>query len=96
MTRNEHIVIRSARSSDETDLAALAVLDGGHRIPKGDIVVAEASGRLRAAVGSNGAAISDPFYPSAELISMLRVRAEADTTRRFIAPRFSLRGPVAA
>jgi hypothetical protein len=41
-------------------------------------MVAEVGGRLRAAVGSNGAAISDPFWPSAELVSMLRVHTESE------------------
>ena len=54
----------------------LGVLDGGSRRPKGRIMVAEVDGRMRAAVGSNGAAISDPFWPSAELVSMLRVHTE--------------------
>ena len=76
MTRNEHIVIRSAGPADEQNLAVLSVIDGGSRQPKGRIMVAEVDGRLRAAVGSNGAAISDPFWPSAELVQMLRVRAE--------------------
>ena len=75
MTRNEHIVIRSARSADEYELAALSVLDGGRHTPEGRIMVAEVDGRLRAAVGSNGIAISDPFWPSAELVGMLRVRS---------------------
>jgi hypothetical protein len=87
MTRNEHIVIRSASSEDEQDLAVLGVLDGGTRQPQGHILVAEVGGRLRAAVGSNGAAISDPFWPSAELVSMLRMRSEGvvstDRQRRF-------------
>jgi hypothetical protein len=75
MTRNEHIVIRSALAADEQELAVLSILDGGHDIPVGQIMVAEVDGRLRAAVGSNGVAISDPFWPSAELVSMLRVRS---------------------
>lgn len=74
MTRNEHIVIRSAGPADEQELAVLGVLDGGRQRPEGRIMVAEVDGRLRAAVGSNGFAISDPFWPSAELVSMLRVR----------------------
>ena len=78
MTRNEHIVIRSASPADEQDIAVLGVLDGGRRRPKGRVMVAEVDGRMRAAVGSNGAAISDPFWPSAELVSMLRVRNEAN------------------
>jgi hypothetical protein len=76
MTHNEHIVIRSASPADEQELAVLGVLDGSRRQPNGRIMVAEVDGRLRAAVGSNGAAISDPFWPSADLVSMLRVPSE--------------------
>src|SRR4051794_15579524 len=88
MTRNEQIVIRSARNSDEQAIAVLGVLDGGSHMPKGDVMVAEVGGRLRAAVGSNGAAISDPFWPSSELVSMLRVHTEPvrRPVRRFARP----------
>jgi hypothetical protein len=88
MTRNEHIVIRSARTADEQAIAVLGVLDGGRRMPDGRVMVAEVNGRVRAAVGSNGAAISDPFWPSAELVSMLRVYTEPEPVshpvRRFV------------
>ena len=77
MTRNEHIVIRSARPADEQAIAVLGVLDGGRHLPDGHVMVAEVGGRIRAAVGSDGVAISDPFWPSADLVSMLRVQAQA-------------------
>jgi hypothetical protein len=82
MTRNEHIVIRSAQPADEQELAVLGVLDGGRQMPAGRVLVAEVGGRLRAAVGSNGAAISDPFWPSAELVDMLRVQTESKPVDR--------------
>jgi hypothetical protein len=91
MTRNEHIVIRSASRTDEKELAVLGVLDGGRRQPKGRIMVAEVNGRLRAAVGSNGAAISDPFWPSAELVGMLRVRSTEPVARTIGLSRFARR-----
>ena len=94
MTRNEHIVIRSARAADEQDIAVLGVIDGGRRMPNGHVMVAEVDGRIRAAVGSNGAAISDPFWPSAQLVSMLRVQTEqerAEHPARFFARRATLR-----
>ena len=94
MTRNEHIVIRSARADDEQAIAVLGVLDGGLHMPKGNVTVAEVDGRLRAAVGSNGAAISDPFWPSADLVSMLRVHANPEPVEhpaRFFARRATLR-----
>src|SRR3954453_1317552 len=82
MARNEHIVIRSARTADEQAIAVLGVLDGGRQMPKGDVTVAEVDGRIRAAVGSNGAAISDPFWPSADLVSMLRVHTYSEPATR--------------
>jgi hypothetical protein len=94
MTRNEHIVIRSARSADDQDLAVLGVIDGGRRMPKGHVMVAEVDGRIRAAVGSNGASISDPFWPSADLVSMLRVhtdREQAEHPARYFARRAVVR-----
>jgi hypothetical protein len=94
MARNEHIVIRSARTADEQAIAVLGVLDGGRRMPKGRVLVAEVDGHIRAAVGSNGAAISDPFWPSAELVGMLRVHATPESVTRpagFFARRPALR-----
>jgi hypothetical protein len=93
MARNEHIVIRSARSADEQDIAVLGVLDGGRFTPEGRVMVAEVDGRIRAAVGSNGVAISDPFWPSAELVGMLRVRTSESVEHpaRFFARRATLR-----
>ena len=91
MTRNEHIVIRSASASDDRDLAVLAVLDGGRQRPEGRVLLAEVDGRVRAAVGSDGGAISDPFWPSADLVSMLRVHADALDTLPARTPRFALR-----
>jgi hypothetical protein len=82
MTRNEHIVVRSARDADEQAIAVLGVLDGGRRMPAGRVMVAEVDGRIRAAVGSNGAAISDPFWPSAELVDMLRVYMPSEPVER--------------
>jgi hypothetical protein len=91
MTRNEHIVIRSARNADEQAIAVLGVLDGGRHMPTGRVMVAEVDGRIRAAVGSNGSAISDPFWPSADLVSMLRVHTESDPVSR--PARFFTRRP---
>ena len=91
MARNEHIVIRSARNADEQAIAVLGVLDGGRHMPEGRVMVAEVDGRLRAAAGSNGAAISDPFWPSADLVSMLRVHTESESVDR--PARFFARWP---
>ena len=96
MTRNEHIVIRSASAADDNSLAVLSVLDGGHTNLKGQILIAEAGGRIRAAVDASGAAVSDPFWPSADLVSMLRVHAGALDTRSIRLPRFPVRRPALA
>src|SRR3954453_21226360 len=82
MTHTEHIVIRSANPADEQAIAVLGVLDGGHSMPSGHVLVAEVAGRIRAAVGSNGVSISDPFWPSADLVSMLRVHTYSEPATR--------------
>src|SRR6476620_6743879 len=90
MTRNEHIVIRSARTADEQAIAVLGVLDGGRHMPAGQVMVAEVGGRIRAAVGSNGAAISDPVLPSADFLCNVPVPTETEPVsrpvRRFARP----------
>jgi hypothetical protein len=96
MTHNEHIVIRSATAADERALNVLAVLDGGTKRPAGQILLAEVEGRVRAAIGSNGHSVSDPFWPSADLVSMLRVHADAVGTVKPRASRFALRRPALA
>jgi hypothetical protein len=82
MTHTERIVIRSASPADEQDIAVLGVIDGGYGMPEGHVVLAEVDGRIRAAVGSNGVSISDPFFPSAGLVSMLRVQTESESAPR--------------
>src|SRR3954454_619849 len=82
MTHTEHIVIRSANPADEQAIAVLGVLDGGHSVPSGRVLVAEVAGRIRAAVGSDGVSISDPFWPSAHLVNMLRVQTEDERSAR--------------
>ena len=39
-------------------------------------------GGIRAAVGSNGAAISEPFWPSADLVGMLRLHTKTGLVTR--------------
>jgi hypothetical protein len=96
MTRNEHIVIRKASAADDNSLDVLSVIDGGAQRLRGQILVAEAGGRIRAAVDASGAAISDPFWPSAGLVSLLRVQAGAVDRRPIRFPRFPVRRPALA
>jgi hypothetical protein len=69
------ITIRTAVAEDDQALKRLAQLDGA-RLPHGQILLAEVDGELRAAMRiSDRAYISDPFYPSRDLVALLDVRA---------------------
>lgn len=68
------VVIRSAREADAAALQRLAELDSA-TTPAAPVLVAESRGELRAAVSlRDGAAIADPFVPSAEMVALLRLR----------------------
>ncbi len=70
------ITIRPGRAEDAPAIRRLAALDSAE-VPPGALLVAEVSGELWAAVtASGGPAIADPFRPSAELVRLLRLRAE--------------------
>ncbi len=66
------IVIRPAAPVDAPELARLAVMDDA-RVPAAPILVAEASNVIVAAVGSDNAAIADPFVPTEAIVQALRV-----------------------
>lgn len=68
------VEIRVARSSDAQALEELATLDG-RPAPQAPVLVASVRGSVRAAIGSDGRAVSDPFVRSADLLDLLRVRA---------------------
>lgn len=74
MLGTTEIVIRDARPSDADAVARLASLDG-RPTPVGRVIVASVCGYLRAAVGANGHAVSDPFVHTEELVALLRMRA---------------------
>src|SRR5436309_2751265 len=60
------ITIRRATEDDKPALAQLASLDCARR-PAGAVLLAETRGELRAALSlADGAAIADPFRPSAD------------------------------
>ena len=76
------LVLRHATSVDAGALRRLAALDSADPL-KGDVLVAYAAGDLRAAVAvDSGRAVADPFYPSAELVRLLRTAATGDDRRR--------------
>lgn len=69
------ITIRPARAQDAAALRQLAQRDSA-TLPDGDLLVGIAGEELRAAVSiQNGAAISDPFQRSGELVKLLSARA---------------------
>ena len=69
------IVIRRADASDARALSRLAALDSAAAPLAGpDVLIAEASGRIVAAV-HDGQAVADPFQPTAGLVELLHVRA---------------------
>jgi hypothetical protein len=74
---NSTLTIRRASASDGVALRDLAQLDSS-RAPRGDVLVAEVGSELWAAVEvESGAAVADPFRPSADLVELLRFRADA-------------------
>jgi hypothetical protein len=71
------ILLRPAYADDERAVHRLAALDSTTAAPAPPLLVAEIEGELRAALSlSDGSAIADPFYPSAELVALLRAHAD--------------------
>jgi hypothetical protein len=74
------LVIRPAYPDDASALARLAALDS-RRPLTGPAIVAERDGRVLAALAlDDERAIADPFAPTADLVSLLRLHA-ADKAR---------------
>jgi hypothetical protein len=72
---DDRVALRRARDQDGEALRRLAELDSTV-LPPGPLLLAEAGGDLLAAVSLiDGRAIADPFAPTAELVTLLRVRA---------------------
>jgi hypothetical protein len=70
------ITVRNAVSADRAELDRLAALDSATP-PRGPALVAEADSRMLAALPlESGRPIADPFEPTAEIVALLRVRAE--------------------
>jgi hypothetical protein len=74
------VVIRPAYPDDAATLERLARIDS-QRPLSGPVLVAERNGRVLAALSTrDGKTVADPFSPTADLVSLLRVHA-ADTAR---------------
>ncbi|HWC87914.1 MAG TPA: hypothetical protein VG388_15380 [Solirubrobacteraceae bacterium] len=81
-TLTASITIRPAYADDEGALARLAALDSADVLPPAPRVIAEVDGELRAAVSLwDGSAIADPFFPTADVLALLRVRASRPAGR---------------
>ncbi|MGI8863693.1 MAG: hypothetical protein ACR2JH_04720 [Solirubrobacteraceae bacterium] len=59
-------------------MSALAALDSASGVPKGALLLAEVDGELRAALSVRShTVIADPFFPTLELVALLRRHADA-------------------
>ena len=69
------IVLRVATPADANRVRTLAELDSA-RVPTGEVLLAEVDGRLRAALSlDSGHTIAHPFHRTADLVTLLRMRA---------------------
>ena len=69
------VTLRFAFPDDSVALARLAALDSSVP-PAQPVLLAEIAGELRAALSlSDGGTVSDPFFPSAAVVELLRARA---------------------
>jgi hypothetical protein len=76
------LVLRPATSADTPGLERLAALDSARPLT-GEVLVAAAGGELRAALSlQTGRAVADPFWPSGELVELLRAAAGERPHRR--------------
>jgi hypothetical protein len=72
---NTALTIRRATADDTFAVKRLAAIDSAFP-PTGEVLLAEMGDELWAAVSlETGAAIADPFRPSADLVALLRFRA---------------------
>jgi hypothetical protein len=75
------ITIRPAYADDQHALLRLAALDSAPGVPVRPLLLAEIDGELRAALSlGDGSAIADPFFPTADVVELLRVHAAAMAT----------------
>jgi hypothetical protein len=75
------MTIRLSTEADAQRIRRLAELDG-KPAPHGDVLLAEANGRLLAAIGMDGGVIADPFERTASVVKVLRAQVEGGDSRR--------------
>jgi uncharacterized protein YndB with AHSA1/START domain len=84
-SQEQSLAIRHSGPDDRAALERLAALDSAPT-PSGDVLIAEAGDEPRAAIEiATGAAIADPFRPTAQLVDLLAVRAETAAAGRGLA-----------
>jgi hypothetical protein len=70
------LTIRRATAADEFAVRRLSALDSAFP-PTGEVLLAEVGDELWAALSvKTGRAVADPFRPSADVVELLRFRAE--------------------
>jgi hypothetical protein len=70
------ITIRPAYADDDAALERLAVLDSAESVPPRPLMLAEVDGEPRAALSlHDGSVIANPFFPTADLVVLLRGHA---------------------
>jgi hypothetical protein len=75
-TTADTVTIRRAGSQDGVALNLLAMLDSTRPL-RGPVLVAESGGLVLAAISlEDGRVVADPFFPTADLVALLRARAE--------------------
>ena len=75
------LTLRSSTAADAASLERLAALDSARPLT-GEVMLAHAGGDVRAALSlDTGRVVADPFYPSAELVELLRA-ASGNAPRR--------------
>src|SRR5262245_15789790 len=85
-TTTDTVTIRHAGPQDAVALKLLAMLDSTKPL-RGPVLVGESGGLVLAAIAlEDGRVAADPFFPTADLVELLRSRAErletAPTPRR--------------
>ena len=76
------LVLRSATTADAAALERLAALDSASPLT-GEVLLARAGDDVRAALSlETGRVVADPFYPSADLVALLRAAAGDAKPRR--------------
>lgn len=86
------VAIRPATDDDTPILLRLAALDSSV-VPAGELLLGIVDGHPVAAVSvTTGRAIADPFHPTADVVALLRLRAERlRKSGAVVAPRRRLR-----